>query len=90
MYFVFLPTTAWLKLEAGMSCSPQHLEEELDTVYNICLCNRFSPYKISTLMSTVRDRLLHPFVHCVVIPYHPDLSSRLKRTLNLYNIDLLT
>ena len=79
-------------------CSPQHLEEELDTVYNICLCNGFPPYEISTLMSTVRDRLLHPkpsksrppssFVHRVVLPYHPDLSSRLKRTLNRYNIDV--
>ena len=49
-------------------------------------------------MSTVRDRLLHPkptkprppssFVHRVVLPYHPDLSSQLKRTLNRYNIDV--
>ena len=77
-------------------CSPQHLDEELDTVYNICLSNGFPPHDTTTLMSSILAKLRRPtpslprppreFLHRVTLPYHPALSSRIKRVLNRYDV----
>ena len=77
-------------------CSPQHLEEELDTVYNICLSNGFPPHETSNLMSSIIAKLNHPtpssqrppqeFLDRVTLPYHPGLSSRIKKVLNRYDV----
>ena len=82
-------------------CSPQHLQQELDTVYSIFLANGFPPHETSTLMDSVRDKLHRKptigdfdrewrdsqrITHRISLPYHPDLANPLKRILNRYNI----
>ena len=82
-------------------CSPQHVEQELNTVYSICLANGFPPHETTSLMDSVRDKLHRKptigdfdrewrdsqrITHRISLPYHPDLANPLKRILNRYNI----
>ena len=77
------------------------MEQELDTVYSICLANGFPPHETTTLMDSVRDKLHRKptigdfdrewrdsqrITHRISLPYHPDLANPLKRILNRYNI----
>ena len=67
-------------------CSPEHLDDELQTIRHTCLSNGFPPDRITTIMDQIRRRLLNPTPSSkptpttpsslnVVLPFHPTLSK---------------
>ena len=81
-------------------CSPQHLDGELDLVYNICLSNGFPPHETTSTMTSVHTKLHRKPTSTpnptatvksspttrISLPFHPDLSTPIKRILSRYNI----
>ena len=85
-------------------CSPQHLDAELTTVYNICLSNGFPPQRTTTIMEQVKTKMERRTTNLshrqfkkllnndrslkVSLPYHPTVGKPLKSLLNKHDIDV--
>ena len=85
-------------------CSPQHLQKELDTVYNISLQNGHPPARTTRIMDEIRRKFEHPnrlssrqFNRqlkatlpslTTSLPYHPTLSKDLKKILTSHDIQV--
>ena len=81
-------------------CSPQHLDEELQTVWKICMKNGFPPQRINRVMEDTQRSLKktqHPtatskepkspsYALQITLPYHPILSKPIKKSLQNHDI----
>ena len=79
-------------------CSPQHLDDELQTVRHVCLQNGFPPLRITTIMDEVGRKYLNPPRQrtpnrqtpepslYVSLPFHPTLSKPIKKILGQHDI----
>ncbi|XP_063688177.1 uncharacterized protein LOC134821364 [Bolinopsis microptera] len=82
-------------------CSPQHLDDELQTVRHVCLQNGFPPHRITTIMDEVQRKFTNPSRHqslasfnrqtrehalSVSLPFHPSLSKPISKILGQHDI----
>jgi len=82
-------------------CSPQHLDDELQTVRHVCLQNGFPPLRITTIMDEVHRKFTNPPRHqslasfnrqtrdhalSVSLPFHPSLSKPISKILGQHDI----
>ena len=83
-------------------CSPQHLQDELQTIYTTCLQNGHPPHKVNRIMNNVKNKLQNPnrltarqFNKQLLatapslttsLPFHPTLTKPLKKILHAHDI----